>query len=239
MPTSEPGVAHQPNPTESLEEVERTALVDGRLLALLRPILAVAATLFLLLAALAWHSQVPDRIDATIGRALYAAPGTPLRSIADLATTLGKPVVVAAASLAVAAWVWRRLGDPLLSAFCPVAVIVTATAGHVVKLLVERHRPGTATLAHELDFSFPSGHATGATALAAAAILLLYATRSRHRRPVSIVLAAYAAAVCLSRLVIGVHYLSDIIAGSLFATAGVLTVGWFSARPWLASSRDR
>jgi undecaprenyl-diphosphatase len=106
------------------------------------------------------------------------------------------------------------------------AVVLTSLAGHALKLLVERSRPSTALLAGEADYSFPSGHATGATALALATVLLIALVAPvRGRRAATVALAAYAAIICASRLALGVHYLTDIVSAVLFATAGVLAMG--------------
>ncbi|MBA3654591.1 MAG: phosphatase PAP2 family protein [Actinobacteria bacterium] len=144
-------------------------------------------------------------------------------------TTLGDPAVVVAASLVLAAWAWWRYRAVRLALFGPAAVGLTSLVGHALKLVVERPRPATAVLAHEFDFSYPSGHATGATALALASILLL-ALGSTRRRAGAMVAAAYAAAICVSRLALGVHFLTDVVAAVLLGTAGVLCAGWLCSR---------
>lgn len=72
--------------------------------------------------------------------------------------------------------------------------------------------------------SFPSGHATGSFAFAAAAIVVAWPTR--WRLPVGFAGAAFAVAVGLSRLYFGVHYPSDVLAGWCVGLAwvAVLTV---------------
>lgn len=201
-------------------------LVDGRLRERLHVLLFAELTLVALMAAMVWHSRTPDRIDANVAKALYARPGTLPRSIADMITTIGKPGVVVAASFVVAVLAWRRFRAVHLALFCPAAVGVTSLLGHALKLLVERPRPATAALAHELDFSYPSGHATGATALAVAIILLAALAGPRWRSLVTVTACMYAAAISVSRLVIGVHYLADVVAAVLVGTAGVLAAGW-------------
>lgn len=189
-------------------------------------LLFIELLLVAVFAAVVWHSRAPDRIDANVAKALYARPGTMPRAIADTITNLGKPGVVVVASFVVAVLAWRRFRAVQLALFCPIAVGVTSLLGHALKLLVERPRPATAALAHEFDFSYPSGHATGATALAVAAILLVALARSRWRSLVTVGASAYAAAISVSRLVIGVHYLADVVAAAMLGTAGVLAAGW-------------
>lgn len=66
--------------------------------------------------------------------------------------------------------------------------------------------------------SFPSGHA--ATAFAAAVAVGLVCRRLRTP------LLALAAAVALSRVYLGVHYWSDVLAGSLLGALIGLATGW-------------
>ena len=68
------------------------------------------------------------------------------------------------------------------------------------------------------DPSFPSGHAAGSFAVAA----FIFAF---HRRA-GIVLGGLATAIALSRVALGVHYPSDVVAGAM---VGVL-LGWAGAR---------
>src|SRR4051812_1225493 len=138
----------------------RRLLVDGRLRDQLRVVLGVEAVLVAGLSAVAWRSSEPNRVDAAVGRAIYAEPGSVLRSATDAVSVLGEPVVVVALSLMVAVWAWRQTREPLLALFSPVAVGAITLFAHLLKLLVERPRPATAAAAHELDFSYPSGHAT-------------------------------------------------------------------------------
>lgn len=204
----------------------RRQLVDGRLRRQLRSVLVAEVAFVALLAALVARSSTPDRLDAAVARALYAEPGSALRSVTHAVTALGSPVAVVALSLLVAAGAWWQARDAVLAAFSPVAVGATSLTGHVLKLLVERPRPATAALAHEVDFSYPSGHSTGATALALTVVLLAFALRTRHRHAIAAVAGTYAVVMCLSRLVLGVHFLTDILGAIAVGTAGVLLVGW-------------
>jgi membrane-associated phospholipid phosphatase len=71
--------------------------------------------------------------------------------------------------------------------------------------------------------SFPSGHATGSTALVAA--LVGIAWRTRWRWPVLSLGLASMAGVASSRLYFGVHYPSDVLAGWALALAWVSALG--------------
>ncbi len=88
-----------------------------------------------------------------------------------------------------------------------------------LKLAVDRERPDIAQLAGHGGSSFPSGHSAAAAACWAAIVLVV--TR-HHRRPVrsaaAFVAVLIAVAVATSRVLLGVHWLTDVIAGVM--------VGW-------------
>jgi undecaprenyl-diphosphatase len=110
----------------------------------------------------------------------------------------------------------------------------------VMKALFGRERPPV-TL-HEVSVglaAFPSAHATDAAAFFGAAALTLALAVARHRWVKALLLvgaAALAGLVGLSRLVLAVHWLSDVVAGWALGTAvatAVVMSAWFatSARP--------
>lgn len=86
---------------------------------------------------------------------------------------------------------------------------------------------------NELDssgFSFPSGHATGSTAVYGSLAVLLAVGRRRLRY---LLAGAAIGLISLSRVIIGVHYPRDIIAGMLLGT--LLVAGGI----WVARDGDR
>ena len=103
------------------------------------------------------------------------------------------------------------------------------------KRLFSRERPALwESLAPESTFSFPSGHAMGSATLAV--VLILLAWRTRWRWPVTLAMLAFAAVVGFSRVYLGVHYPSDILAGwagaSVWAAAMFLLIFRFHRHPW-------
>jgi len=92
-----------------------------------------------------------------------------------------------------------------------------------VKHLADRVRPTFNPAAATLGPSFPSGHSATAAAFWATAALLLGRWRGRPARAVLAGLAAgIAVAVAASRVLLDVHWLSDVIAGL------ALGWGWFA-----------
>lgn len=108
--------------------------------------------------------------------------------------------------------------------FCMVAFIGSASLNLGSKRFFHRMRPSLwESVAPETTFSFPSGHAMGSMTLAFAVVLLSWPTRWRW--PVLGSAFAFVLLVGASRVYLGVHYPSDILAG--WAAAVVWTVGVF------------
>jgi diacylglycerol kinase family enzyme/membrane-associated phospholipid phosphatase len=116
---------------------------------------------------------------------------------------------------------WRGLGS---------IAVASATVNILGKSLTDRKRPDVEIpVARQLarvpwTTSFPSGHAASAAAFATGVAL----ESPRLAVPVIVL----AAAVGFSRVVTGVHYPSDVLAGfAIGAAAGAATLRWWPRRP--------
>lgn len=78
------------------------------------------------------------------------------------------------------------------------------------------------SLQPETTFSFPSGHAMGSVTLGVALVLLLWPTRWRWW--IVAAASAFVVLVGMSRIYLGVHYPSDILAGWTAGTAWVMAM---------------
>jgi len=89
------------------------------------------------------------------------------------------------------------------------------------------------SIAPEITYSFPSAHAMGSMALAC--VLVLLAWPSRWRWWVAVPAALFVLGVGLSRVYLGVHYPSDILAGwaaALVWTIAVHGLVFRRVKPW-------
>ncbi len=145
-----------------------------------------------------------------------------LTPVMKLATDLGSsPTILAAAAILVAGLVTKRKHYDYILVVIGVAGAVGLNA--VLKAIFERVRPsGWVHLVVENGLSFPSGHAMASSALAISIIYLVW--HSRWRNLAVAVGALYMLAVGTSRVYLGVHYPSDVIAGWCVSWLWVATV---------------
>lgn len=149
-------------------------------------------------------------------------------------TSIGyvRGVVPADVVLVLALAAFRRKREAV---FAALAMGGSALANVVVKQIFARARPSLwDSIAPETTFSFPSGHAMGSATLACVLIALSWNTRWRWS--VLVLAVGFAAAVGLSRVYLGVHYPSDILAGWAAASAWTVAVYMIvfrnTLRPW-------
>lgn len=134
--------------------------------------------------------------------------------------TFGGPIVMGAVFVLIVLGLWftQRRSQAQFAVLGLGGAVGTAL---IMKLVFQRARPELwPRLITEHGASFPSGHATTAAALATFVALLLWHTSWRW--PAVILGGLYAVLVGYSRLVLGVHYPTDVLAGWLTGVSLVL-----------------
>ena len=198
---------------------------SGRLRAAV--LLACLLVLVLLAAQVLLHGPVLaiDRA-ATTFLVAHRQPG--LTELMRLVSELHETVKLLAVTALLMAWrSWRHDRS---STWALLAVPAAMLLNLGLKHLVQRARPVLdAPLVHLATFSFPSGHAVGASVFYG--IVCALAWRHVHSRALRLLalLAALAMVllVAFSRVYLGAHYLSDVLAGiAVGAACATLFVGW-------------
>ncbi|MDY6776953.1 MAG: phosphatase PAP2 family protein [Candidatus Nanohaloarchaea archaeon] len=147
----------------------------------------------------------------------FAAVRTPLlTSFFTSVTAFGSVTGVAAIIIGILAAGHR---ETAFLAF--VAAVSASLVENVLNLLVRRPRPPVDALVHTWTSSFPSGHA--ALAFALAPVLSQAAPSAR------IYLYLLAALIAISRVYLGAHYPSDVVAGAAVGLGAGLLVVWNSS----------
>ena len=138
-------------------------------------------------------------------------------SAARIVSQLGGVAVLALIAITAGLLLWRR-GLPIAAAVAPAfALGVAATLADLVKQLVDRGRPPVSfRVAAESEASFPSGHATNSAAmfLTLGLVMAVFVFRRPLARVAMLAGAGLlVAAIGASRLVLGVHWPTDVLAG--------------------------
>jgi membrane-associated phospholipid phosphatase len=133
---------------------------------------------------------------------------------------VGEPPVVIALAALVAIAETIRMRSRWVIPFMALVVAGNGLITTTVKELADRARPPLNPIAETLGPSFPSGHSSWSAAFFAATALL--ATRGRSRRARTLIAGACAAAavsIAATRVLLDVHWLSDVIAGLAVGSA--------------------
>jgi membrane-associated phospholipid phosphatase len=140
------------------------------------------------------------------------------------------PWVLRAIALAIAVVLWRG-GRRRVAVWLCVTMAVGGALGIVLKELVARARPTfTDPIAVAGGYSFPSGHALNSFLFASCLVVLWYPRlRGGPRIAAWVATIAFVVLVGVDRIGLGVHYVSDVVAGWVVALATVLaTVAAFA-----------
>jgi undecaprenyl-diphosphatase len=169
----------------------------------------------------------PTDFDASVTNWFVDQRSDPWTTLMKAITWLGSTAVVIPLTLAVAAWLlWRRRW--WLAAFLAASVAGASLLSAIAKYVIDRDRPPESLrLQHPVGSAFPSGHSTqaAATYLALAFVVFALTDRRAVRLVTSIAAALVVFAVGISRVYLGVHWATDVIAGWLLGVTWVVSLG--------------
>jgi undecaprenyl-diphosphatase len=130
-----------------------------------------------------------------------------LTHLGDTETIIGIGIAVGAYGL----WRWRRWAVPI---FVMMVVLGQMLISNTIKVLIDRARPELRPRADFTGTSFPSGHTTAATATyLAVALVLAIGSSPKARAALAGAALAIGVAVGCTRVLLGVHFFSDALAG--------------------------
>ena len=197
----------------------------------------VAATVVLIVLSMHFaHVSGGNRVDAAVDSRVRARLAEHARLL-SVAVRLGSPEVVVGGSVLLAlmcgAGRWLR-GAVFALGGAPLAGGVTEL---VLKPAIDRTTVTSSAL------QFPSGHTTGAFALALTAVVLLLPTAQTRLLPalgrllLAMAALAVAAVVAVGVVVLGWHYTTDAVGGAATALAVVLALAAvIDTTAWVASA---
>jgi membrane-associated phospholipid phosphatase len=197
----------------------------------------VLIIMFVGLALLCFHRRGVTGIDRILLGRYTPVPSSTTFRIANAVTLLGSPVIVIVLGLAGAAVLLFRSHAKAWAAAFLVAPGMAGVTEVTLKVVLARPRPITASLTGEDGNGFPSGHSAGFTALVFVAVFAVVAHQQLSRRTSRrlVVLAGAASLImAATRVLVGAHYPTDVIAGMLVglvaADVAALLAREFNAR---------
>jgi undecaprenyl-diphosphatase len=186
--------------------------------------MAVLVSLFVALSFVAHDAAAGTTLDHAVLAWMVQHRHPGLTSLAIAVTNGGSPVGVAVIAVVAAAVSWWRVGSARPAILILTTLGVAGAISTLTKMIVGAHRPARAVqLVIETDPSFPSGHVTGTLALLATLAAVIGHHNGRAVSAAVIALAAAATvAIALTRLYLGVHWVTDIVGGLLLGAAAVV-----------------
>ena len=168
----------------------------------------------------------PSRLDPALAHDLVADRTPTLTLFAHLLTAVGGEVVVGALALLLAGLLaWQRRWVQALTVSAAIGGSAFLTVA--LKLAVARSRPGSGIRLGPVDhsYSFPSGHSLNSAVLLALLVWLLWAGSSAGRRVLLVLVATtLALGVGASRVYLGYHWATDVLASWLVAAGWLCLV---------------
>jgi undecaprenyl-diphosphatase len=175
-------------------------------------------------------------LDRSIYETLYAGGRPALVTIARIFTAFGEPTVLVGAGFVIAGWLWLRSRGRFALGLL-VVILVGRGLSEVQKYWIARARPELEPhLVVVKTSSFPSGHATSSMIFYLALALALTAPGGQ-RRMAAIAAVLLSLAIGTSRVMLGVHWPSDVIGGWSFGLLWVLVTLPRAERLFGADSR--
>ena len=193
----------------------------GRSLLLLLLGVYIPLQIFVILALEIGRHQGVLEWDLSILQVIHATASPQLDSFARTFTYFGTRwgVFPGSALIAIALLIYRRWRS--LTYFL-ITVLGCGLINHAAKVFLHRDRPALWQYYSPHGFSFPSGHAMSSMVLVAALAILLWATRWRWL--VIGLGSVFVVTIGWTRLYLGVHYPSDVLAGWLMSLAWAIGV---------------
>lgn len=195
-------------------------------------LLASAGTLFALIAENVVNAGALTIVDQEIAQWLHAHSTTMLTQCLLVITHLHDPWVLSpVAGLITVYYIWKKRWYAALSVLLVVqgAMLLNLLAKHSFQRARPTFDDPLITLA---TYSFPSGHVVASTVFYGTLAALLISQKPRHHRAIYILPIAFVMVilVAFSRMYLGAHYLSDVLAAFLEAMIWLvlcLTPLWF------------
>lgn len=174
------------------------------------------------LADIIFLGEATPLIDMRVHDWFLAVRDEDLTQLFRFITLLGDSVLILPTAIIISMFLYLKKHNKFIIPFWATLIGAGVTT-FILKIITARPRPLDA-LIFENDFSFPSGHATIAVAFYGFLVFMVmrYPRQFIWKNIFVSIGAIIILLIGLSRLYLGVHYLSDVMAGYLVGTMGLL-----------------
>jgi len=111
------------------------------------------------------------------------------------------------------------LKNKKIGIFIGLDLIIITIFQYTLKPIFGRARPVDINLIEETNYSFPSGHSLTAMAFYGFIIYMLYKSNLKYKRIYIVLLCMLILLIGLSRVYLGVHFITDVLGGFVFSIA--------------------
>ena len=136
-----------------------------------------------------------------------------LTKLVKIITFLGGAVFVISSTIVLL----LSLKNKKIGLFMVINLIIITIFQYLLKAIFGRARPTDINLIEETNFSFPSGHSLTAMAFYGFVIYLIYKSNLKHKKIYIIILGMLILLIGLSRVYLGVHFITDVLGGFAFS----------------------
>ncbi len=180
-------------------------------------VLFISVTVFLMMVV-----DIIDKEITTIDSKGYAAISTHLVSdivtpIVKFITNLGGAYWLIGLSICLSTYLILVIKNKIIAISIPLNLVLSATINYTLKQILQRPRPIANRIIEESGYSLPSGHSMVSMAFYGYLIYLIYKyIKNKYVKwSLIILLSLLIISIGISRVYLGVHYTSDVIAGFL------------------------
>jgi len=190
-------------------------------------IAAGAGLAVFVLVAILYRTGALDGFDVRVSNFVTDHRKGALTSVADVLDKLDVWWLLAIIVAALLGGLWWS-GRMVQAVYLGVGIAAALIINPLLKRAFERSRPTGNALVHVSSAAFPSGHTTTATTIATALAVIAWPTRWRW--PMVVLAALFSVAMAGSRVYLGVHWPTDVIAGLALGFTIAMAVRAFM--PW-------
>lgn len=195
--------------------------------------LVILCVVFAVLGVLVRYSSL-QVFDVRVSREIQEMRGSTLDTLMLALSWVGGPIMIPVFAAFIAVWL-RSKGIKRGAVFVLLSLI-GIPLDLALKEIWARARPNEEAVhvvVRQAGYSFPSGHAVLGTAFygSLAALAWIHLVGHRRRKPITIALAGFPPLIDISRVYLGAHWLSDVVAGSAVGLALLIPMArWYSTR---------